>query len=1037
MGNGGKARSGWRTGLRAAGFAIIPLAAFALFWLINTYTVPDGSAPKARQGTVDLSAWGFGPWHTVNLDGQWTFYPEKLVDPADFAAGNVPPSSAPYAAVPNAWYGSSPADEASQAKYGTYRLTVRVNDEDRSYGIRIPNVNSAHRLYLNGHLAGSGGVPSADERTYEPENKPYLTFVRAERGSIDIVLQVANFDFANKGGIEDVQLGYQADMLLIERIQFASEFAAIFLLLLFAGHHLTIYALRLKDRAYLYSALYFLTLMLLIVTGGEKLTLQLVPELPYWASTKLYDLGGFSNIALLGLFLHELDRKLLGRKHLLFLLSPIGVYLAAVLVVPYPDYRVLGNVPWDYAMLIVIFYSYRVVRLLVKKDGQLSRNETLLLIGMMASITLILVFGLFYSLSIVQTDIGRRISFLAVLACSNALMALRLANATSWTEQLTEQLVLRDKLKDEFLASTSHELKTPLHGIQNIAAYLLDDKAGELTDRQRSELSLIQDTSTKLSALVNDLTDVVRLRHGDLRLRQTALDLRVAAQTAFQVLEFELAGKDVTWDNRIAPGTFAFADENRVRQVLYNLIHNAIKHTKQGRIDIEASIEDDAVIVFVEDTGVGIPPESREAVFGYFEQAEAPPQDGYTGMGLGLYISRQLVERMGGRIWVDRSETGEGTRMAFTLPAARDVPWFDPAEALVAASAEAGGKPRTPGRLDIVAQDREHTILVVDDEASNIRILLNLLGDEHNVVSALSAGEALRKLEAYPEIDLLILDVMMPEMSGIDLCRAVRETRPVIELPILFATVKDSIHDIELCFRAGGNDFIAKPFDPKTLAARVRTLLSMKTSMEQAVRHETAFLQAQIKPHFLYNAISSIVAFCYTDGEKAAYLLSMLSRYLRMTFERDGRTSLATLGQELELIQAYVEIEQARFGDRLSYRLQADPGLTEYVIPALTIQPFVENAIRHGLFEKDGNGTVQLAISDGNGYIRFDIADDGVGMPDDTVYLLRSGERLEGAGIGMTNVRRRLAAIPGASVTVDSALGKGTKVTVYLPKATR
>ena len=200
------------------------------------------------------------------------------------------------------------------------------------------------------------------------------------------------------------------------------------------------------------------------------------------------------------------------------------------------------------------------------------------------------------------------------------------------------------------------------------------------------------------------------------------------------------------------------------------------------------------------------------------------------------------------------------------------------------------------------------------------------------------------------------------------------------------------------------------------------------------MRHEMAFLQAQIKPHFLYNAISSIIAFCYTDGEKAAYLLSMLSRYLRMVFERDGRASLVTLGQELELIQAYVEIEKARFGQRLSYRIQADPGLTEYVIPALTIQPFVENAIRHGLFEKDGEGTVVLTVADGNGYLRFDIADDGVGMPDDMVYVLRSGERIEGAGIGMTNVRKRLAAIPGASLTIDSALERGTKVTVYLPK---
>ncbi|MBB6673577.1 response regulator [Cohnella nanjingensis] len=1011
---------------------LIPILSFVLLAAINDYTVPDKSAPEARQGAVDLSQWKFGTKRTVLLNGEWSFYPLKLYSPEDFRTGRVPPPSAPYATIPNAWYGGSPVDEASRTAYGTYRLTVKVKDEELGYGIRLPNVNGAHRLYVNGHLVGGEGRVSDNERDYVKENKPYMTFARAEGGRLDIVLQSANFANPIGGGFEDVQLGLQSDMLLIDRIQFSAEFCGLFILLLFAGYHMTIYVLRLKDRAYLYSSLYFLTMLVLMVTGGEKLTLQLLPGLPYWASSKLYDLGGFSNIVLLGIFLHQLDAKLLNRKHLLVLLAPIYVYLAAVVVVPYPDYR-LGNLPWDYASLVAAFYLYRAIRLFAKRDGRLGRQETVLLIGVLVSVALILLFGVLYSLSLVQTDIGRQISFLAVLAFMNALLALRLANAMNRTEQLTDQLILRDKLKDEFLANTSHELKTPLHGIQNIAAFLLDEKAGQLTDRQRSELSLIQDTSTKLSALVNDLVDVVQLKHGDLRLQAAALDLRVAAQTAFQVLEFELAGKDVRWENRIAPGACVLADENRLRQVLYNLIHNAIKHTKRGWITVGAETEGGLTTVWVEDTGIGIPPESHEEVFGYFEQVEREAaQDGYTGMGLGLYISRKLVERMDGRIWVDRSEPGQGTRIAFTLPAT--APADGPtAEAWVAAAAESGNRVQ-PARLEIVGEDRAHTVLVVDDEAANVRILLNLLGDEYNVLSAFSATEALRKLEENPRIDLLILDVMMPEMSGIDLCRTVRENRSVLDLPVLFATVKDSLHDIELCFRAGGNDFIAKPFDPKTLAARVRTLLAMKSSMDQAIASEMAFLQAQIKPHFLYNAISSIVSFCYTDGEKAAYLLSVLSRYLRMVFDRDGRAQQVPLKQELELIRAYVEIEKARFGDRLVYRLQIDPDLETYYVPFLTIQPFVENAIRHGLFEKDGVGTVTLSVWDGDGYLRFEIADDGVGMPDDVLYRVRSGDRPERAGIGMTNVRKRLATLPGASIAIDSALEQGTKITVYLPK---
>ncbi|WP_186438395.1 hybrid sensor histidine kinase/response regulator [Cohnella terricola] len=1029
-------RRGMRFGYRAAGLALIPLFSFVILTAIYQYTIPDRTAPEARQGVLDLSQWDFGSKSFIPLNGEWVFYPNELFTPDDFRNGRAADTPSIYADIPNAWYGSNPADEASQAKYGTYRLIVKLNETGGgNYGLRVSNVNSAHRLYVNGLLLGHGGTPAAESQNYIAENKPYSTFTTIQGPEMEVVLQVANFTLSNGGGFEDLYFGSQADILRSDRILFAFEFFGLFILLLFGGYHLSIYAMRMKDKAYLYSGLYFLTFLVLVVLDGDKLVLQLVPGISSEAYHKMYNLGGFSNIAVLAIFLYYLDGKLLTRRHLAVLLSPIGIYLGAVLVLPYEVYSKTGNLPWDYVTLAVAFYLYRAIRLYVKKDGKLERKETILVIGMLVSVIMVLLVGVLYSLDWVQTDFGRRIAFLAVIMFMNTLLALRLTHATEQTEKLTEQLLVRDKLKDEFLANTSHELKTPLHGIQSIASYLLDGKAGDLTDRQRTELSLIQDTSTKLSALVNDLVDVVRLKHGDLQLSQTAVDLRVAAETAFQVLEFELAGKEVRWVNRIPPGALAAADENRVRQVLYNLIHNAIKHTKMGHIEIDAASAEGWLSVSVEDTGIGISPDLHEAIFGYFEQADqAMPNDGYTGMGLGLYIGRQLIERMGGRIFVERSEPGQGTRMTFTLPLAQEGREAASLSASFSAEARSEIAAAVHTQLDIVDPMRENTVMIVDDEASNVRILLNLLGDEYNVITAFSAKEALRKLEAFPHIDLMILDVMMPEISGIDLCRTVRETRSVLELPILFATVKDSLHDIELCFRAGGNDFIAKPFDAKTLAARVRTLLSMKTSMDQAIRNEIAFLQAQIKPHFLYNAISSIISFCYTDGAKAAYLLSMLSRYLRMVFQRDLHTLFVPLSVELELIQAYVEIEKARFGDRLSFKLQQDPGLESVVIPSLTIQPFVENAIRHGIFEKDGVGTVTLSVADGNGYIRFDVLDDGVGMADDVLYRLKSGERPDGSGIGVTNVRRRLEAMSGTSISIESALEQGTRVTVYLPK---
>ncbi|TCP55814.1 signal transduction histidine kinase LytS [Tumebacillus sp. BK434] len=1034
-------RNGLRQAYRITGLSLIPILTLLVLIGIYTYTEPNAEAPTARQGVLDLSAWDFQKNGLLELDGEWAFYAGRMADPQEIADGRVEPEK--FVGLPGTGFQDG-------VEVGTYALRVKVKDDRNVYGFKVNSIWAGHHFYVDGVLLGGSGVPAEHKAAFEAGNTPYLAFAQARGTEMVVVLRVADpLHPSNGGWVDDIQFGRQADMLRMGNVLFGTELSGVFILLLFGGYHISIYVMRRKDKAYLYSGLFFLTMLVMLVVMGEKLLLQLWPGISYEAASRIYDLGGFSCYAMLAFFLHHLDAKLISRKQLWYLLLPIGLFLLAVLVLPYAWIEQAGNLPWDYVLLLTLFYVYRTVRLFIKQDGeQLNRKETALLGGAMISIVLIMLSGLFFSLGWTSNDMLRRVGLLAVIAFMNTLLALRLAHASEQKERLTEQLILRDQLKDEFLANTSHELKTPLHGIQNIAAYLLEERAGSLTGKQRSELTLIQDTSTKLAALVNDLVDVVQMKHGDLRLEPSVLDLHVAAQTVYQVLEFELMGKDVQWINKVAPHTLVLADENRMRQVLYNVIHNAMKHTKSGWIEISATIQGQQLAVSVEDTGVGIAAESHEAIFGYFEQAESVPEpNGYRGMGLGLYISRQLVERMGGRIFVDRSAPGNGTRITFTVPLAEADVLEGRGASVVLTAADGAGRPDygqaevrgsqrgtlVPNQPGLQDAKREHTVLVVDDEASNVRILLNLLGDHHHVLTAFSAGEALRKLEEHPGIDLMILDVMMPEMSGIDLCKAVRETRSILELPILFATAKDSLHDIELCFRAGGNDFIAKPFNAKTLNARVHTLLSMKSSMDQALQNEMAFLQAQIKPHFLYNALSSIISFCYTDGEKAAYLLSMLSRYLRMVFERDLAVTQVPLYLEVELTLAYVEIEKARFGDRFQFQLQADPGLEQMRVPSLCIQPFVENAIRHGLFEKEGPGTVTLTITDGDGHVRFTVEDDGVGMADDMLYRIHAGERA-GSGIGMTNVRKRLQAIRGATVTVDSALERGTKVTVFLPK---
>ena len=1010
------------------GMGLFFILAISLLVSIISPTIQGQVTPVAKQGVLDLSKWDFEEQGLVDLDGEWEFYENELLSPSEIQQSSNKKST--YLSVPGTWKGKGLEDGMDRKGAGTYRLKVLVQDSDEILGLKIRSIRMSQKLFINGKQEGENGVPSTQIESFKPGNTPYTVFFQSNNREIEILIQVSNFNFITGGIVNSIPLGAQADITKVNSIQIGTDIGIILILGMFGAYHLSFYFVGRREKAYLLSGLYLLILSMNNSLYGEKIFQQLLPHFPFESTYKMLEISQFVGSIIIIMFYCSVESRLMSSKRMRIVLSPFVFYLFSVLVLPYDVHIRMKYVFVTYLGVVMVTIIVRMIYLYVRSQSQTTdRKELFLFIGGAISLLIFFIDVSLYSENALQTDLLGKCGVIGFIVFFNIMLAVRFSNAYDKTETLSRQLLVSNQLKDEFLMNTSHEIKTPLHGIMNMTSFLLEDGEDNLYPVQKQNLWLIKDTSTKLSMLIQDLIDVSLLKHGELRLQQTVVDLRVASQIVFDVLQFELAGKSVRLDNQVEPDVWVLADDSRLRQVMYNLVHNAIKHTEEGLIQIKAYVEGNTVTVAVEDTGTGISPDMHTAIFEYFEQVDKPlPQDGYTGMGVGLYISRKLIERMGGEIRVDWSEIGRGTRMIFTLPKIERIPGY-----LEVAATVAGQHAHfEQTSLDIVDQSG-YTILIVDDEASNIHILLNILRRHHyNVITAFSANEAIDKMEQYPNVDLVILDVMMPGISGIELCRTLRVRYSILDLPILFATVKDAPTDIALGFRAGANDYITKPFDGETLMARIQTLIAMKTSIQEAIRNEYAFHQAQIKPHFLYNALSSVISFCYTDGEKAAYLLSMLSQYIRYILDMDRSTLVVPLHRELELIQAYVEIEKARFGERFDFIFKMDEGLRSVEIPSLCIQPFVENAIRHGLFEKEGQGRVSLTVQAGGNYMKIIIEDDGIGIPDDLLYQLTGDGQLDGS-IGIHNIRKRIGAIPGATLTIHSDLGFGTKVTMYLP----
>ena len=421
-------------------------------------------------------------------------------------------------------------------------------------------------------------------------------------------------------------------------------------------------------------------------------------------------------------------------------------------------------------------------------------------------------------------------------------------------EAQNEKLKRTDRIKDEFLANTSHELHTPINGIIGIADSMLEGVTGEITDPQRHNLSLIVNSGRRLSNLINDILDFSKLRHQDLKLHIKPLDMSVITHIVLMLSQTLVKNKDLRLLNLIKKDIPAVdADENRIQQILYNLIGNAIKFTEQGEVSVSAEVREELLAITVSDTGIGIPREKYESIFKSFEQADGSNIRKYGGTGLGLSITRQLVELHGGQIWLE-SEPGKGSNFTFTIPLSKEE--AQTTELLNESSQITGIWEITAEteNLTVSAETNENQaltegirhILIVDDEPVNLQVLKNYLSLHHYSVYMVSHGQkALELIESGRRFDLVLLDIMMPGMSGYEVCQRLREKYSADELPILMATAKNRIEDLITGFRSGANDYLTKPFSKKELLARVESLLSLKNLTNERKQAEEALRKSE------------------------------------------------------------------------------------------------------------------------------------------------------------------------------------------------
>ncbi|MCR9142311.1 MAG: ATP-binding protein [bacterium] len=844
----------------------------------------------ARGGEIDLRDWNVERDGPVVLEGDWRF--EWMRMPGDESASDDQGAAARGARagpvlveVPHVWKRSDAADFAEHG-FATYRLRILLpaGVAPRRFAMRIPDLNTAYRLEVNGTPLHSVGVPGRTAGQTISGFRPEVVWVapalirggrsgaaQQERPeSLEIVFVVSNFVLAKGGLDEPISFG---TLEQLEAEEERDRTLAIFTagaLGIMGVYQLILFSLRRGDRRLLWFALFCLAIALRVTLTGEYLLGRWLPGLPFvWLLSLEYLTLGLGTLTI-AFYLGHLFPREFPRWFRPLIATVAGGYIAVVLLGPVTfAYQLLFA--FQFVALATTAVSVWCVILAIRRgrEGALNTFGGGLFFVAAVMLDILTSRGLFFASG--WSDVAPYaliifIIFQAFILSRSAARAFATAEALSLeledrvrrrTEDLNEsrlQAEAANRAKSEFLATMSHELRTPLNSIIGTAE-LLGESA--LDENQADYVRVLNRAGRNLLFQVNDILDISRIEADRLELRPESIDLEALVGETESVLRIRADQKGLALkvethlDEYLEPGEVIIADPARLQQVLVNLLGNAIKFTESGSVELRVSAESrtnaGVTLCFaVSDTGIGIAPDQQARIFDNFAQADSSSSRRYEGTGLGLAISQRLVELMDGEIGVE-SEVGKGSRFWFRarFPAAppgeeqsgthsktrfAERPRSETSASAAAATSASEASQITAPADGATAIAGLRILLVEDNEDNYFLIRKFLESSEIDLIYAADGRQAVEAVQAAgSELDLVLMDLQMPVMDGYEATRTIRaeEIRTGrAPVPILALTANATVADVEKTKAGGFDGHLSKPITKRRLIAAIASSAS-------------------------------------------------------------------------------------------------------------------------------------------------------------------------------------------------------------------
>ncbi len=750
--------------------------------------------PIAHKGVLDLRNCNLFN-NSLNTNGEWAFYWNRLLSPDSLSAAT--PDYVPFPVLWNEL--KLNGQKLPTIGYATYRLTILLPAKRPRLGIQLPDVYCASKMYVNGVVQAQNGVPATTKAAAVPFwSTRYFAIPPGEPDTLVLVMQIANFWHNRAGPYKDILIGDKDVLFLKKNRDEAYDFMLAGCMFMGGLFFLGLFIFGRQDRTILYFALFCIVFSYRMVGTNHYVLHSLFLDLNWFVTIRCE----YLSLSLAMVFFCVYTRHLypddinpsVTRGLIWFCLG----YSALVLFTPTLIFtRIL--ILFLGVMFFCIAYSMYVF-LRAARNRRSGSLFALLSTAVMLFIGLVMKIHYFGLIS--DWRIPLFICYISFFFLQSLALSHRFAHHF---RQATIQAQQGLKAKTEFLSTMSHEIRTPLNAVIGMTHLLLHN---DPRSDQEEDLDVLLFSANNLLSIVNNILDYNKIEEGKINFEHIPMDLAGIAHNIVAGLknaaDEKAIGLVVDVDSRL--DKMLVGDPTRTSQVINNLVHNAIKFTREGSVRLGITVDDVrpetmTLTIRVEDSGIGIPREKQDMIFDRFTQADSSTSRSYGGTGLGLAISKKILELQGVALQLT-SEQGKGSCFYFiqTFPISEEP------------------KPG-PGRTTVTAGRelmlRNVSILLVEDNPLNVLVAQTMLENNGALVEVATNGvEALERLDATRH-QLVLMDLHMPVMDGYEATVLLRQRGETLPIIALTASMPKEVESD--AFAAGLNDVIVKPFSPDEL----------------------------------------------------------------------------------------------------------------------------------------------------------------------------------------------------------------------------